>query len=135
MHKNAADTLHQMVIVLCRDTWIAPHRHLKKSESFHVLEGEADVVLFNDDGGIREVVELGDYGSSRNFMYRLDDPLYHTLLVRSDHLIIHEITNGPFDPEESTSAPFAPNVEEVHGVKAYLDQLEKELARYSNDRG
>ena len=131
MHKDPADLLHQMIIALGRDTWIPPHRHLAKSESFHVLEGLAEVVLFDDDGGIRDVVKLGDYGSSRNFMYRLDDPLYHTVLVRSDHLIIHEITNGPFDPEELTSAPFAPREENVDGVRSYLDQLERELALYS----
>jgi len=39
---------HDMLIVSHRDTYVAPHRHLEKSETFVVLEGAADIMLFGE---------------------------------------------------------------------------------------
>src|SRR5687767_10943614 len=62
-HPSAADPLHEMIICLDRGTYIRPHRHAGKSESFHIIDGELDVVLFEDDGAIREVIRMGPYQS------------------------------------------------------------------------
>ena len=53
--------------------------------------GEADIVIFSDDGGIKDVIRLGESG---NFYYRLDIPSYHTILIHSPLLVIHEIFLG-----------------------------------------
>ena len=42
------------------------------------------------------------------FYYRLDSPRYHTLLIHSPMLVIHETTDGPFDPKMSDFASFSP---------------------------
>src|SRR4051794_38519780 len=55
-HKSGADRLHEMLIVLDRATYVRPHRHCDKSESFHVIEGALSVLLFEDDGRVREVL-------------------------------------------------------------------------------
>ena len=65
VHPGPDDKLHEMLIVLDRATYIRPHRHAGKSESFHVVEGELDVLLFHDDGAVREVVRMGPYRSGR----------------------------------------------------------------------
>src|SRR5687768_8037033 len=51
-HKDTADPLHEMLIVHTRDTYVRPHKHLNKSESFHVIEGTVDVVIFNESGDV-----------------------------------------------------------------------------------
>ena len=56
--------------------------------------------------------------------YRLDTPNYHTLLIHSPLLVIHEITNCPFDGLESDFASFSPE-EESEEVKVYLSNLRK----------
>src|SRR5438309_9931257 len=61
-HPGPDDPLHEMLIVLDRGTYIRPHKHGDKSESFHIIEGELDVVLFHDSGAIREVIRMGPYG-------------------------------------------------------------------------
>ncbi len=104
-HKKPTDTLHEMLIGIRSDSYIRPHRHLTKVESFHLVEGAADIVILTDDGGISDVIELGP---ERNFYYRLDTPKYHTLLIHTPVLVIHEITNGPFDPALSDVAAFSP---------------------------
>ena len=107
-HPSASDPLHEMIICLDRGTYIRPHRHACKSESFHIIEGELDVVLFEDDGAIREVIRMGPYRSQRTFFYRLMEPCFHTVLVRTRQAVFHETTNGPFDPADAEYAPWAP---------------------------
>ena len=104
-HKKNTDTLHEMLIGIRADSYIRPHRHKDKVESFHLVEGAADIVILKEDGEILDVIELG---SDRNFYYRLETPRYHTLLIDSPVLVIHEITNGPFDPAQSDFASFSP---------------------------
>ena len=88
--------IHEMIIALGRETYVQPHMHPSKTESFHVIEGLCDVILFDDAGAISDVISLGDYKSGRVFFYRIADPIFHTLIIRSPIFVIHETTNGPF---------------------------------------
>lgn len=129
-HKNGSDSLHEMLIAMRNDSYIRPHRHLTKVESFHLVEGEADVVILTDAGEIAEVIELG---ADRNFFYRLSAPQYHTVLINSPVLIVHEVTNGPFDPGQSDFASFAPP-EGDDAAMGYLDRLRREVRTWKSDR-
>ncbi len=95
-HHSVDDRLHEMLIVHTNDTYVRPHKHLDKSESFHVIEGEVDVVVFDEAGSVTEVMPMGTFASGRPFFYRIAAPLFHTLLIRSEVLVFHETTNGPF---------------------------------------
>lgn len=46
-HLKKEALLHEMLIVHTRNTYIRPHKHLSKAESFHVIEGLVDVIIFN----------------------------------------------------------------------------------------
>ena len=52
LHKNEKDRLHEMIIILSKETYIRPHKHLNKAESLHVIEGTADVIFFNNKGKV-----------------------------------------------------------------------------------
>jgi len=119
MHNKPEDILHEMIIAITSDSYIRPHRHINKIESFHLIEGEADIVIFSNNGEIQEVISFGESG---NFYYRLNTSKYHTLIIYSPVLVIHEITNGPFDPSVSDFAEFSPE-EGSEGVGAYVDEL------------
>ena len=118
-HKKPTDTLHEMLIGIRSDSYIRPHRHQIKVESFHLVEGTADIVILDDEGNIAEVIDLGP---DRNFYYRLDTNRYHTLLINSPVLVIHEITNGPFDPTQSDFASFSPPEGEFAAID-YIEQI------------
>ena len=125
-HPGPDDPLHEMLIVLDRGTYVRPHRHAGKSESFHVIEGELDVVLFAADGTIRDVVRMGPYSSGRAFYYRLMESCFHTVMVRTPYALFHETTNGPYNPAEVEFAAWSPPEGEP-GVPAFLGRL-RELA-------
>jgi cupin fold WbuC family metalloprotein len=122
-HKSNGDLLHEMLIVLANDSYIRPHRHLRKSESFHIIEGLVDIVIFDKNGGISDVIPMGDYTSGRKFFYRLAQPDFHTLIVRSKVVIFHETTNGPFEPSETEFAPWAPDETNAQAASAFMSAL------------
>ena len=107
-HRSPVDSLHEMFIVHTKNCYVRPHKHVGKAESMAILEGEADVVLFNEDGTIRQVANMGDFSSGKQFYYRMSEPIYHTLLIRTDFLVFHESTEGPFIRENTIFPQWAP---------------------------
>lgn len=110
-HPDTNDALHEMVIVLMRGIYVPPHRHMDKSESFHIIEGMMKVVIFEDDGKVREIIEMGDSASGRAMFYRLASPLYHLVIPETKYVVFHEVTNGPFKKVDFHSVPWAPDEE------------------------
>ena len=134
-HRDLADPVHEMLIVLARNTYVRPHRHLGKTESFHVVEGQAEVVVFDAEGAITDVIQLGDYASGQAFYYRLNAPFFHTVLVRSEVVVVHETTNGPFNPEETVFAPWAPEPSDAAACRRYLNELDRRVAERAAENG
>jgi cupin fold WbuC family metalloprotein len=130
-HNSPNDLLHEMFIVHARDCYVRPHKHLGKIESMAILEGAADVVLFDDDGKIREVINMGDINSGRQFYYRLSDPIYHTLLIRTDFLVFHEITQGPFLREDTVFPEWAPT-DQDDGVENYMASIDRLCTKFED---
>lgn len=129
-HKDVAEKLHEMFIVLTKETFIRPHKHLDKAESLHVIEGLADAVFFDDAGNIMEVIELGDYASGRQFYYRVAGPAYHTLVLHSDFLIFHESTQGPFVRAQTMYAPWSPSEGDIDAINIFRVRLAKAVDEF-----
>lgn len=129
-HPNTEDSLHEMFIAIKQGTYIRPHKHLGKSESFHVIEGSVDVIIFDDNGTITEVNRVSDDASDGVFYHRISEPVYHTLLIRSDFLVFHEITNGPFKQEHTQYALWAPDETDT-GVKQYMEALAQNVSTWT----
>jgi cupin fold WbuC family metalloprotein len=125
-HPGPDDPLHEMLIVHAADAYVRPHKHVGKSESLHVVEGEADAVFFDDEGNLVEAVPLGT-APGRTFYYRIQAPLFHTLLVASDFFVFHEVTNGPFRREETVFAPWSPEEDDVLAADDFRRRV-RELA-------
>lgn len=121
------DRLHEMLIVHARGTYVRPHKHLEKTESTHIIEGLVDVVLFENDGRIERVISMGDYASGRPFYFRMKIPVFHTLIIRSDVLVFHETTNGPFDRRNTVFAPWAPEDSDANVVSTFVADLDEKI--------
>jgi cupin fold WbuC family metalloprotein len=127
-HRSVDDRLHEMVIVHAFDTYVRPHKHVGKSESFHVIDGEVDVVIFSEEGDVADVIPMGPFHSGRPFFYRIADPLFHTLIIRSPTLVFHETTTGPFRRGETVFAPWAPEDANRDAVDTFLARLNEIVA-------
>jgi cupin fold WbuC family metalloprotein len=134
-HRGAGDAVQEMIIAFTEESYVAPHRHLGKSESFHIVEGEADVVLFDERGDVLRVIRMGPPGSGRTWFYRISEPVYHTVIVRSPMLVLHEAASGPFVPCAPCGAPFAPPESDEEGSRRYRRELLDAVARRIEARG
>ena len=54
VHKSSKDLIHEMIVVHTRNTYVAPHMHQKKSESLYVIQGKADMIIFNKLGKVKK---------------------------------------------------------------------------------
>ena len=107
-HENIGNSLHEMLIVHKFKAYCPPHKHLNKSESFHMIEGHLKIILFHDDGTQRETIEMGGTDPQAHFFYRLSEPIFHMVIPLTEFVVFHEVTNGPFLKNESVIAPWAP---------------------------
>ncbi len=129
-HAGSDAPVHEMLIALTPFTYVRPHRHFGKSESFHMIDGEVEVVIFSVEGKISSVISLGSYGRDRTFYYRLSTDLFHTVLVNSSRAVFHETTNGPFVREETQYAEWAPDAAALDMVSAYQESLHAQVAAW-----
>lgn len=107
-HLKKDDFLHEMFIIHHKSCYIRPHRHISKSESIFIIEGEVDLILFDELGNIKDVIEMGDPLSKKLIYNRLNESIFHTLLIKSEYIIFHEVTEGPFDKFKTEYAKWAP---------------------------
>lgn len=131
-HKNPEDRLHEMIVVAKNGIYFIPEKHIVKSESYHIIEGSADVVVFDEAGSLVTVVQLGTPLSGLPFYYRMFDHLYHTLIIRSPYLIYHETATGPFSKADTVIAPWAPAEGDLVGKKLFMENLETRVKDFLN---
>jgi cupin fold WbuC family metalloprotein len=127
-HPGVGDAVHEMLIVHTRGTYVRPHKHLGKSESFHVIEGEADILVYDDAGKVVKIVPMGPVGSGRSFFYRLNKSAFHTLLIGTDFFVFHETTKGPFDRAQTVFAPWAPEDGDAGAVAKFMQQAAQSIS-------
>lgn len=123
VHPGNDDLLHEMLIIHVHNTYVAPHKHVNKSESFHIIEGALRVFLFGDDGKVTETIRMGEVASGRVFYYRLSSSIYHSVLPESEFVVFHEVTNGPFNRLDMVVAPWAPADEDYGAQERFTDSL------------
>jgi cupin fold WbuC family metalloprotein len=122
-HPDTSSDLHEMLIVHHREAYVRPHKHFDKPESFHLIEGTAQVVIFEDDGRIRDVLEMAPYGRGALCYYRMPEQVFHSILITSEWLVFHETTAGPFDPSRTAFPDWAPDGSDVALVKDYVTKI------------
>lgn len=118
-HLSPDNALHEMLIVLAKGCYIRPHKHIDKIESFHMIEGELKILFFDDTGNITNIINMGNYADEKYFYYRLSEPRFHSVIPVSELVVFHEITNGPFNSEDTVFASWSP----VTAESSYFDKL------------
>jgi len=133
-HRTVKDDIHEMIIYHPQGAYVCPHKHMGKDESFHLISGEIDLVLFDDHGNIENILEMGNYKSGKTFYYRIPLALFHTQIFRQNTLF-HEVTKGPFNKKDTIIAKWAPDEKNERSAKEYLQKLNKHITvRYYNER-
>lgn len=121
MHQSPEADFHEMIIFQHRDKYYRPKKHVDKAKSFHMIEGEMAVFVFEDDGSVRDACILDGQNSK---IYRVDANLYHTDLPLTDFVIHHESTLGPYlFNSDRIFAPWSPDGKDTDTYLKYRDHL------------
>jgi cupin fold WbuC family metalloprotein len=123
LHHSPDETIQEMVIAFRGDSYIRPHRHVETRESFHVIEGLLTVFFFEDDGSVSRRLDMGPLGSDKPFLYRLSANLWHTVVPRTEEVVIHETTLGPFRRERTQYPLWAPADGDLPAIEDFLAKI------------
>ena len=118
LHPDPSHPLNVMVIALCRDTYLRPHRFRPdKSKVYHLIEGDMDVVFFDNEGDIIKRIEMGERHTKKTFLCRWAEQIWHTPFPRTDTVVYEEITQGPFVKElDAEYALWSPAEDDTAGI-------------------
>ena len=131
-HDSINSTVHEMLIVHFKGTYVQPHKHIGKSESFHIIEGSLGVLIFDDSGKILQVIHMGESSSGLTFYYRLSESYFHSVIPLTETVVFHETTNGSFKREDMISALWAPKEEEAEETEIYFKSILPQLGAITN---
>ncbi|MCY7296206.1 WbuC family cupin fold metalloprotein [Alteromonas sp. a30] len=120
VHEEPDSLVHEMFIVHTKDTYVRPHRHITKSESFQVLEGEGSLILFDEDGNIERCIALGSLQTGKTFYFKMPAKVWHMLIIQSDVIVFKEVTQGPFDASDCEFPDWAPMGRHIEEVPDYI---------------
>ena len=107
-HKNSNDELHEMFIVHSKECYVRPHFHVGKSESLYVIEGSADLIIFNNNKKNKKKVVLSDSLKDGLLFHRQEPGTIHMIIIKTEHFIFHEVTQGPFKRADTIFPLWAP---------------------------
>lgn len=120
-HSSHEDAQQEMLIVMHRDSYVCPHRHIRKVETLAIVEGSCDALLFDTRGHLVERLSMSSPSHGEAFFYRMPPGQFHSLLFHSEWVVFVETTIGPFTPDASESAPWAPPESDPTAGSAFLE--------------
>ena len=133
MHKDPSDKQHDMVLLQKRKNFYKPwyenrkmgtfpHKHLKRSETYHLIKGKMACVIFNNKGKVTFAQAMYP-----NDIFRTPINTYHTQIPLSEYVIYHEGALGPFKKGNSVFPKWANKFK--NNKKAIL-KFQKEVNRH-----
>ena len=124
-HPELNDPVQRLLNALEPWTYIRPHKHTSKEESFVLLRGTILAVSFNDDGTICDHAILSSATGIQGIEF--EENIFHMLTSLETGSAVFEIKEGPFVPHtEGSSAPWAPK-EGTPEAKVFLEKVFGEL--------
>lgn len=130
MQHSPQDQLHEMFIVRSKEDYGRPDKHYHTTESHTIIDGEMLVILFEDNGEIREMFKL----SKDNYhTYRIDTNIYHMQIPITEQVVYYEIKLGPFTEETNVYPEWAPDSCDKHAVAVYMQELGERIKLFAKE--
>ncbi len=99
LHLSLNDNVQRLLNALEPGTDVPVHRHTETDETYILLNGALNVLIFNDEMELTKKVQLdpaiGKYGIS------IPAGTWHSIEVLKKGTVIFEVKEGPYTPLES----------------------------------
>ena len=103
MHTNDRADIHEMLMIHTKPTQVGPLKQLKTSLSYHIIEGELVIELFDEKGTKLKdyIVSNSNLNESVNTSIRLNAKQFRTVSSVSPFAIFLEVGSGPFQDSDT----------------------------------
>ena len=120
------DEFNRVINFMMEDTYMQPHLHPgeEKIEKMYLIRGGFAVLLFNNNGEIKEIAPL-----EKGEIEYIEIPAFtwHTYVMLSESVVSYETMMGKYDPETwKTLADWAPTEDTEESI-IYLDELKQKV--------
>jgi len=107
VHDSADDLVQRFFVAVEPRSYVRPHRHHTRAELLAVLRGRFDVLIFDDEGTLRERHCAGE--GTGLLAFETPPNTWHTLIAAAPGSVFLEVKQGPYDPVTAVEfAPWAP---------------------------
>lgn len=122
LHTTMDASVHRMLNALEPGTYLPPHRHADKEETYLVLRGSMLVFFYDEEGNVTDKVCLGS--NKGNLGLEIPPGTWHSIVVLESGTIIFEIKKGPYQPVSPEDlASWAPVSSDERGIKAFIKRM------------
>lgn len=122
LHTSIDASVHRLLNALEPGTYIVPHRHLDKEETYLILRGSLLAFLFDDNGNVTDKVLLSQ--ASGNYGLEIPPGTWHTIIALESGTMIFEVKSGPYTPlQPEEIAGWAPTPSDTEKIAAYMKSI------------
>ena len=100
LHTKLSEDIQSMIILMGKNSFYLPHKHLLKKELYQVIKGTMAIILFSNNGQIKKIIKL-----LKNNIFSTPLNVYHTIIPLSKFVIFHEIRRGPYIKKKDSLLP------------------------------
>lgn len=102
MTPDASQKLQEHFSVYQQDSQMQPRKNTRHDTSIHILEGMAEITVFNDTGEVKERFNLGDMGSEHPFYIRIPLNTLYAIAPGTGTLVTHEAISSAPQSDQQT---------------------------------
>lgn len=122
LHATLDTPIHRLLNALEPDTYLPPHRHADKEETYLVLRGSLLVFFYDEEGNVTDKACLSSIKG--NLGLEIPPGTWHSIVVLESGTIIFEIKKGPYQPASTEDlASWAPAPSDEEGVKDFIKRM------------
>lgn len=127
LSESYSDPVQKMINAIEPDSYVRPHKHFDpdRAEMFLILKGRMAVIIFDDDGNMKEthLIEAG----GEKIAVDIAPAAWHMAISLESGSVIFEVKEGPYEPNTDKNwAPWAPKEQTAEGQR-YLAEIKKRI--------
>lgn len=121
-HATMDAPIHRLLNALEPGTYLPPHRHRDKEETYLVLRGSLLACFYDGAGNVTERALLNP--SEGKYGLEIPPCTWHSIVVLESGTVIFEIKKGPYSPlSPEDLASWAPAASDEEGAKAFMKRM------------
>lgn len=117
LHESEDSNMQEIVFAKSRNKYHRPDKHNNCAETKIVLDGEVWIILFEDNGAVKEAFKCSSDDVS---FCRIEKGIFHAIIPITEQVVIYEVREGKFTKDMNIFPDWAPETEDdIEGVKRY----------------